>query len=45
MKELVKAEDMRKVISEMFFWDLYRKENGDIKKLFMKKMKKKIEEK
>ena len=34
---------MRDMIRKTFFWDAYMKEYGDIKKIFLKKMKKKEE--
>ena len=37
-------DDMRRVIGDVFFWDVYRKESGDIKKIFMKRIKKKLED-
>ena len=43
LKQLVKYEDMRDMIRKTFFWDAYMKEYGDIKKIFLKKMKKKEE--
>lgn len=41
LKEIVKHDDLRTEIKRTFFWDAYLKEHGDIKKIFLKKMKKK----
>lgn len=34
---------MRTEIKKTFFWDAYLKESGDIKRIFLKKIKKKSE--